>query len=163
MTTNQTIVNLTPDTINLLGRIIPPSGMVARVSEVSVYAKDHAGVRLEYSWHGEIIDLPAPSPGTLYIVSAMVRLAVPERDDVASPGKLVRDDEGRVLGCASLVLNPPLGSVTVPYDPELYWTLDEICNYRVINDGFFLVARPPDIDKARELIARRDASPAVID
>lgn len=126
-TMDQAIINLTPDTLNVLGRVISPSGMVARVSEVSVHARDHAGVRLEYSWPGEVIDLPAPCPGTLYIVSDTVRTAVPHRSDVASPGKLVRDDEGRVLGCASLVMNPPLGSV-----------------------------RPADIDKSLQLIARRD-------
>jgi hypothetical protein len=52
---------------------------------------------------GEVIGLPEPKPDTVYVVSALVASAV-RRRDVLSPGSLVRDKEGRVVGAASFVL-----------------------------------------------------------
>lgn len=40
-----------------------------------------------------------------YLVSAMVRLAVPERTDVFSPGELLRGADGQPTGCRGLVGN----------------------------------------------------------
>jgi translation initiation factor 2 gamma subunit (eIF-2gamma) len=61
---------------------IPPSGDVARCTATSLV--------------GEVVGLPDPIEGTIFIVSALVRLAVPHRTDVASPGPgdLVRDAGG---------------------------------------------------------------------
>lgn len=72
--------------------IIPPSGSVARCAATSTPA-------------GAVEGLPDPSTGILFIVSALVRSAVPARADVASPGDLVRDAAGAVIGCRNLVVN----------------------------------------------------------
>jgi hypothetical protein len=37
-----------------------------------------------------------------YIVSAMVRAALPDRKDLLVPSQQVRDDAGRVVGCKTL-------------------------------------------------------------
>jgi len=55
--------------------------------------------------YGQVEGLPGPEDGTLYIVSALVRLALPERKDLVSPGECVRDSQGRVVSCYSLVSN----------------------------------------------------------
>lgn len=104
------LVNLTPHTINIIssdGSVvnIPPSGDVARVSTVSRLVGTIEGVELYAQETGEVTGLPAPSRDTIYIVSALVRLAHPERHDLASPGELVRNSAGQPVGCRGLVVN----------------------------------------------------------
>lgn len=55
--------------------------------------------------YGAVEGLPEPKAGVIYIVSALVRAAVPGRLDVASPGELVRDAAGAVVGCKGLSVN----------------------------------------------------------
>jgi len=103
------LVNLTPHAINLLtnnGETIslPASGTVARVSSKSVPVGETDGILLTRVTFGEVIDLPAPD-GRYFIVSALVRSALPHRHDLASPGELVRDSAGNVIGCKTLILN----------------------------------------------------------
>lgn len=43
-----------------------------------------------------------PEATTVYVVSALVRLALPYRRDLASPGPLVRDADGQPVGCRGL-------------------------------------------------------------
>jgi len=98
-------VNLTPHSITLLraGRpdeVIPPSGAVARVTFDEIECPAIGGVRTVKRVLGEVTGLPLA--GGPYIVSGMVASACP-RHDVFSPGDLVRDDEGRVIGCRSLI------------------------------------------------------------
>jgi hypothetical protein len=50
-------------------------------------------------------DLPSPSFGVLYIVSALVRTACPERKDFVSPGRLIRDENGRPIGAEGVNVN----------------------------------------------------------
>lgn len=98
------LVNLTPHTINVQGvsgevREISPSGVVARVSESSEVVGEVEGIALYASVYGEVVDLPEPKEGLLFVVSALVKSAVPNRADVVSPGALVRNAEGQPVGC----------------------------------------------------------------
>jgi hypothetical protein len=120
------IVNLTPHEVTLVGQDgsvilrIPPSGLVARVAEETESAGEAVvfpagplaltGVRvplIKRSW-GAIQGLPEPQIRTLYLVSSLVAAAAWEqgRRDVVAPGELVRDSEGRVVGCKSLCVAP---------------------------------------------------------
>jgi hypothetical protein len=116
------VVNLTPHAINVQrddGAFVtfPPSGSVARVETVTtpVYVMERSlamrelaladGVLVSVQKFGEVTGLPEPEDGTLYIVSAMVRTAVPHRRDVLSPGELIRNDAGQPIGCAGLIAN----------------------------------------------------------
>ena len=63
------------------------------------------GLTLARTEFGEPVNLPAPVPGTLIIVSQLVQSALPERTDLVVPAELVRDGMGRVIGCASLGLS----------------------------------------------------------
>jgi hypothetical protein len=99
-------VNLTPHPIVIVdGPTVPPSGTVARVTSSSINVRIIDGVAFSRVSFGEVVGLPDPVPGDTFIVSAMVRSAVPHRDDVASPGDLVRDDAGNVIGCRGLIVN----------------------------------------------------------
>jgi hypothetical protein len=101
-----TLINLTPHTVVIVGGpSIPPSGEVARVSSKSVPVKEVAGVQIVQTTFGEVVGLPAAAEGTYYVVSALVRTALPSRTDLLSPGDLVRDATGNVVGCRNLIGN----------------------------------------------------------
>lgn len=104
------IVNLTPHAIVVLlsdgsQRTIPPSGHVARASQRSAPVTVADGIPLVKVEYGLVEGLPPTEAMTLYIVSAIVRLAMPDRYDLASPGDLVRDASGQPVGCRNLVVN----------------------------------------------------------
>lgn len=105
-----TIVNLTPHTINAVRkdgsvRAIAPSGAVARCASTAVEVGEVEGIALYRTTFGEVIGLPAPEAGTVYIVSALVRAAVPTRADVLSPGELLRGPDGQPVGCKGLAVS----------------------------------------------------------
>jgi hypothetical protein len=105
------VVNLTPHPITLAQGdrtvTVPPCGTVARVAttEVEVGHVDVDGLDIPVLnlQFGQVEDLPAPREGVLYLVSALVGQACPDRTDVVSPGRLIRDDQGRVVAAAALV------------------------------------------------------------
>lgn len=104
------IINLTPHALNLVtgeGTVtIPPSGTIARVSvnrtQIGTVSIDGVTVPLNRSQYGEVVDLPDPAEDTLYVVSALVAAACPERSDLVVPDDLVRDEQGRVIGARAL-------------------------------------------------------------
>ena len=98
-------INLTPHAIKEVnsGLTIPPSGEVARVSVVYksvAYKKvsEKAGIPFFKAEYGEVEGIPAPQPSVLYIVSGLVFEAT-DRTDVIAPGELVRDKDGKPIGC----------------------------------------------------------------
>ena len=119
------VVNLTPHSVNVVSKdgdiatSFAPSGTIARVSVAETAAgvitvpvpAETAGETWSYdiplitSTYGDVTGLPEPIFGTVYIVSAMVRLAVPTRRDVVSPAGLVRDGAGMVIGCRQFERN----------------------------------------------------------
>ena len=105
---NLKLVNCTPHTVKLVndfGILEMPSVGVARVSSTQEEIGRVIGVPLVRATFGAVTGLPEPVEGTLYIVSALVRAALPGRADLASPGDLVRDEAGNVIGAKSLIVN----------------------------------------------------------
>lgn len=80
---------------------IPSSGM-ARVEARTEVVGSMGSIPLTRSVYGEVTSLPEPSDGVSYIVSRLVASALPDRNDLLVPGQLVRDEQGRVIGCGSL-------------------------------------------------------------
>lgn len=99
------VVNHTPHVVTIGEMVIEPCGNVARCVEISAPAGSFAGVELITRQYGHVEGLPEPLPNVMYIVSALVRMALPERNDLASPGDLVRDENGKITGCKNLVVN----------------------------------------------------------
>ena len=116
------MTNITPHVIRVVspdGNVLaewPASGRVARVSMVSTPASPLYGpggqlIPVCTQQFGEVTGLPPVSlspTGTIteiYLVSAMVRLALEERIDLFSPGELVRGADGQPTGCLGLVGN----------------------------------------------------------
>lgn len=106
------LVNLTPHVISLVvdGEtvVVAPEGTVARVAQEetvkSVVVVDGVSVPVMETKFGEVEGLPDPEDDTLFIVSRLVKSAVPHRDDVVVPGRQLRDVEGRIVGAAGLSL-----------------------------------------------------------
>lgn len=101
--------------------VLPPSGIVARCAETRTpvlslgmdgdptpvaewVACDGHRVPLYHVLRGAVEGLPDPVPGTWYVASAMAAQAATDegRRDVLCPGELVRDAEGRPIGCRGL-------------------------------------------------------------
>lgn len=99
------LVNLTPHVLNIhtpSGVVsLPPSGQVARCSSVTSPLGEVDGVPVVSTGFGPVVGLPEAATGTTYVVSALVATAA-RRGDVLSPGELVRDAEGRPVGCKGL-------------------------------------------------------------
>ena len=100
-------VNLTPHdvTVSSRGKIkkYVKDGTVARVSETVTLAFTIDDCDISDVVFGDIIGLPAPVKGVYFIVSAMVKEAVKKsgsgRNDCVSPGNLIRNEKGEVIGC----------------------------------------------------------------
>ena len=103
------IINKTPHPVNIVGL----DGSIARV-----YERDATPIRLKQTVvedvplpdgtpttrtvFGEPEGLPDFVEGTFYIVSQLVKSALPGRDDLLVPAEVVRDGEGNIIGCKSL-------------------------------------------------------------
>jgi len=113
-------INLTPHTIKITdgqnnGPWYPASGQVARVQvtrQTVLILEDEKepwhSTRIYSPSFGEVEGLPEKQPGVMLIVSALVRNALPDRDDLVSPGNLVRNEHGEVIGCDGFDSNYPL-------------------------------------------------------
>jgi len=104
------LINLTEHVINIPGWGDPilPSGQVTRVKMertlvATLVADEGTGtVGLYRSVPGAVTGLPREAENVGLIVSTMVRVALPGRMDLFSPGELIRDPAGRVDGARSL-------------------------------------------------------------
>lgn len=104
-------VNLTPHDVTVIkgngqSMTIPKSGDVARCSQTRKDVDQINDIMLSVTQFGDVEGLPEPRWGVWFIVSALVRAGVPHRKDVLSPGALVRDDAGNVIGCQGFDVNP---------------------------------------------------------
>lgn len=109
------LVNLTPHPlkfITLQGVIdLGQSGQIARVRTSAEEAGNAAGIPVFVSSFGTVEGLPAPQPGTIYIVSSLVQQALrangADRPDVLSPGTGPNDspirENGQIVAVTRLV------------------------------------------------------------
>ncbi len=120
------IVNLTPHPIHIVDgennvvRTFQPEGLV-RLKALTVPCGDVDGIPLTFTKFGEPEGLPelkcfSPEeleeefdnlvggnvPSVHYIVSQLVKSALPDREDLLVPAEVVRDATGNIVGCKSL-------------------------------------------------------------
>ena len=110
------LINKTPHVINLvcedgtkisLEPVLPTPRVSSSSVKTAVYTItdgngiEHEIVR-EAPVFGEVIDLPEPKEGVLYIVSMLVAARASNRTDLVSPGRQLRNEAGQVIGCAGL-------------------------------------------------------------
>ena len=110
------IVNLTPHAINLPDRVIESSGIarcpenstkVGEVDGIPIYRTEYGPAEVAAHEHygqgvATMSGLPMPEPGKIFVVSMLVAQQHLDRADVYYPAKLIRDEQGRVIGCGAL-------------------------------------------------------------
>lgn len=107
---NVEIRNFTPHTVNLLDSeerqtFTFPSDGNARCTQSVEFVENLCGIRITETAFGEVQDLPDEQEGVMYIVSRLVRQALPDRNDLLVPNEIVRDENGNIAGCLSLARN----------------------------------------------------------
>ena len=101
-------INMTPHAINLVNDdgivycTIEPCGSLIRLKATTERIKEIDGIKLSTTVFGEPEGLPDYVEGTYYIVSQLVKSALPSRDDLLVPAEMVRDEKGCIVGCKSL-------------------------------------------------------------
>ncbi len=103
-------VNLCPHDINLYtndGQFImrfPRNSEAPRLVERREILGEIAGIRLNHvQMTLDGVNLPPHIPGTYYIVSRVLA-EYARRSDFLSPDELIRDEQGRVIGCTSFAV-----------------------------------------------------------
>ena len=106
------LVNLTPHGFRLFDAKevvldLPAADRWARVDErrspASTLRTAQGDLPLVALSNGDSVEgLPAPQPGTVFVVSRLAAAAVPHRRDVVFPLDEVRDEAGQIVGCRSL-------------------------------------------------------------
>ena len=107
-----TLVNKTPHPVTLVlddAKItLDPVLPIPRVSSHNVVTANYVitdengTITREAPEFGEVIDLPEPQEGVVYIVSMLVAARANGRTDLVSPGRQLRNEAGQVIGCAGL-------------------------------------------------------------
>ncbi len=102
------IVNLTPHEVKVLDdddNVIAtfPSSGVARASQHNVLVGEIESIPVVKTEFGEVLGLPEPTEGTVFIVSRITVEAAQVQgrstDDLLTTSGAVRDDQGRIVGC----------------------------------------------------------------
>lgn len=102
------IINATPHPIRIvhedgtLMREFPPSGIVIRLTASTEQCGEIDGVPISRTVYSYPVGLPDPKSGTYYIVSQLVKNALPNRTDLLVPAQVVYDADRKVIGCQSL-------------------------------------------------------------
>lgn len=102
-----TLLNATPHVLNIVQRdgsvlTLASSGIVPRCESNEVIDQAIGLIEVTRQTLGHVQGLPDPVPGLYFIVSRLVASAADNRDDLLVPGSLIRDDQGKVVGCKGL-------------------------------------------------------------
>lgn len=103
------VINKTPHAVHIIGE----NGEVTKTyekgdSQIRLAVKTVQDVPLpdgtptSRSEFGEPEGLPSFVEGQFFIVSQLVKSALPERTDLLVPAEVVRDEKGNIVGCKSL-------------------------------------------------------------
>lgn len=108
MSKTEKIINKTPHPVYILDkhkkviRVFPKSSGMIRVEESTKFVRTINDVPITCTTWGDTNDVPAPVEGTYYIVSQLVKNALPHRTDLLVPKQVIRDKQGNIIGCQSL-------------------------------------------------------------
>lgn len=107
LTPHDVVFGETPDDIkNKKCAVVPASGTVARAKtsreQINTFDIDGHSVPVNQTKFGEVENLPEPQKDTIYIVSAIVANAVPERSDLFIVDDAIRDESGRIIGARAI-------------------------------------------------------------
>ena len=99
-------VNLTPHPLTIKkndGTILELEvGDFVRATQTQNKVKEIDNINFYETVYGKVEGLPEPQENTIYIVSLITKMACQERDDLVTPGNLIRNEEGAIVGCEGL-------------------------------------------------------------
>lgn len=101
------IINMTPHPLNVWNEntqkftSFRTEGSI-RLNHINEYIGEFEGIPLYKTTVVSKEPLPEPEDGVIYIVSSVVRSAFQERNDFWQPGRLLRDEDRKVIGCVGL-------------------------------------------------------------
>ena len=122
------IINLTPHTVNLIfaengktyRRSLPSEGearaetikkalvpkyiLMETTGEDGLLYGEMFPIPVNRVVFGDVVGLPEAEDGIFYIVSRIVKNAIPHRSDCLVPDDIVRDDKGVIIGCRGFAL-----------------------------------------------------------
>jgi hypothetical protein len=104
----QKIINKTPHAVYILNkdgtvlRVFPKSNGMIRVKETITDLENIDGIPICSTRWSRTMDVPEYIEGIFYIVSQLVKNALPKRKDLLTPKGAVRDEKGNVIGCTRL-------------------------------------------------------------
>lgn len=104
------LINLTPHPVTVVDgqgttlKVIYPSGRVVRLSQHTESVGTIDGVPISKTVYGSPEGLPEFEAGVYYVVSQLVKGALPNRRDLLVPAEIVRDSNNNIVGCKSLGL-----------------------------------------------------------
>jgi hypothetical protein len=101
------LVNLTPHEVVIeVGAqvlVLGVSGVVARIKDDTIpdgsISTDLGDIEVVRSRQGEVIDLPPPTSGVIYVVSRLVAERCSDRSDLVYPAGTRRSEAGQVVAC----------------------------------------------------------------
>ena len=102
------LLNFTPHPITIVNadgkimRTIESSGLVRLKTSTVSAGFSLQDIPVTTTQFGEPEGLPNYNEGVYYIVSQIVKSALPSRKDLLVPAEVVRDEKGNILGCRSL-------------------------------------------------------------
>ena len=96
------IVNLTPHPLEFSNGLTIQSTGIARCEAVESEIGTTDGLPIVVTTFGQVVGLPEPQDGVIYVVSSITAQACKGREDVFVPARPIRDEKGRIVGCAAL-------------------------------------------------------------
>lgn len=102
-----TLINATPHPLNIVQRdgsvlTLEASGICPRCESNEIVDRAIGLIDVTRQTLGHVEGLPDPVPGLYFIVSRLVAASACAREDLLVPGSLIRDDQGKVIGCKGL-------------------------------------------------------------
>ena len=108
----KTIINKVPHPVYILDdtdsiiKMFPQSTGMIRLDEHSEDIGKINGIPICNTTWLNTASVPPAESGIYYIVSQLVKNAMPERPDFLVPKDVVRDNDGNIIGCRKLDLGP---------------------------------------------------------
>ena len=109
--TTANLVNLTPRDVviadpNTLDTVltIPASGQQATARQTNTPAGEVHGQPITTLTYGDVENIPAPLPGTFYVVSFIAAAAAPDRTDLLVTSGPVRNADGQIVASSALAV-----------------------------------------------------------
>jgi hypothetical protein len=107
------MINMTPHAVTIVDnegnvvKTIPPSGQLIRLKAATMRMENRYNIYFpEIPFSRTVFSSPEGlqeyDVKKFYIVSQLVKSALPDRDDLLVPAEVVRDSEGNIIGCKSL-------------------------------------------------------------